>query len=100
MAYIDIYGAATAADSTLKKQTSVAIAKAATDILNESDATENHNQRLSWARRAQADPIGWADKAIWKVLENATIQSAPEAATDSDVQFVVNSIIPWMMKGV
>jgi hypothetical protein len=35
-----------------------------------------------------------------QVLENATIQAAPEAATDNDVQFVVNALInSWIDKG-
>ena len=99
MAYIDIYAAATVADHVLRKQTAVALHKAAVDIINESPSTEEHSQRMSWARKVITDPEGWAAKAIWKVLENATIQAAPAAATDNDVQFVVNSIVNFLSKG-
>lgn len=99
MAYIDIYAAATVADHVLRRQVAVACHKAAVDILNEDPETANHSQRMAWARRVIADPEGWAAKAIWKVLENAVIQAAPTGAIDSDVQFVVNSIVDYLAKG-
>jgi hypothetical protein len=99
VAYTDIYTAATDATHVLRKQTAVALHKAAVDILNESAATEDHPQRMAWARRVMADPVGWAEKAIWKVLEIATIQAEPTAATDSDVQFVVNAAVSSLMRG-
>ena len=98
MAYTDIYNAATVADHVLRKQVAVALAKAAVDIQNEDPATANHSQRLSWARKAADDPVAWAEKAIWIVLENATIQAAPTTTTDSDVQFVVNSAVSSLMR--
>jgi len=100
MAYADIYAAATVAESSLRQKVAVGLYKSAVDILNESPETEDHAQRMAWSRRVVADPVGWAGKAIWKVLENATIQANPEAATDSDVQFVCNSIVPALMKAV
>jgi len=99
MAYSDIYTAATAADHVLRQQVSVAMHKAAVDIINEDPATENHANRLGWARKCteNADgPTSMAARWIWKILENATIQASPETATDNDVQFVVNSIVNTM----
>jgi len=96
MAYTDIYTAATDDTHILRKQVSVAIMKAATDIVNESKGTANHPDRLTWARKVMASnqgPVSEAEVMIWKVLENATIQAAPTTATDSDVQFVVNGLI-------
>ena len=98
MAYTDIYEAATVDNHVLRKRVAVALVKAAVDVMNESPATEDHAQRMAWARRVVADPLGWAAKTIWKVLENATIQAAPLAATDSDVQFVVNSFVNTFSK--
>lgn len=98
MAYVDIYGAATVSDSTLRQKVAVGLYKAAIDVLNEAPETEDHSQRMAWARRVIADPLGWAAKAIWKVLENATIQADPTAATDSDVQFVCNALVASLMK--
>jgi hypothetical protein len=104
MSYIDIYAAATATDSALRKQIAVACSKAALDIFNEASDTANHANRLGWARRVQLTGIGgpaaMADTMIWKVLENATIQANPAAATDSDIQFVVNSILETFANGI
>ncbi len=93
MAYTDIYAAATDAAHVLRKQTAVALHKAAIDVLNESPSTELHKEREFWAVKVARDPVNWAALAIWKVLENATIQANPSGATDSDVQFVVNGLV-------
>ena len=93
MAYTDIYDQAVAAATSLKKKTAVALHKAAVDIINEDAGTALHTDRLTLANRIVSDPVAWADKVIWKVMENATIAADPAAATDSDVQFVTNSMI-------
>ena len=100
MAYTDIYTAAVAEDSVLRKQIAVAMFKAAVDIINEDVSYENHYNRLVWARKILASnsaPITEAEKWIWRVLENATIQANPATATDSDVQFVINSILSYIV---
>jgi hypothetical protein len=99
MAYTDIYTAATDPDHVLRKQVAVAMHDTAVDVINEDPETENHANRLVWARRTTQDnagPVSMAERWIWKVLENATIQSDPTGATDNDVQFVVNSIVNLM----
>jgi len=99
MGYTDIYAAATTEESTLRQQVAVAIHKAAVDVVNESASTENHSDRLSWARkvlRSVEGPITESGAWVWKVLENATIQAAPTAASDNDVQFVINSLVNTM----
>lgn len=96
MAYTDIYAAATDSDHVLRKQVTVACQKAATDILNEAPATENHAQRMQWARkvlRASGGTVAEAERMIWEVLTNASIQANPTGATDNDVQFVVNGLV-------
>lgn len=96
MAYADIHTAATDDASPLRKQVAVAIAKAAADISNEDVGTANHDLRIHWARRVSMSneaPMVEAGVMMWKVLENATLQADPANATDSDVQFVVNSLI-------
>jgi hypothetical protein len=98
MAYTDIYDQAVVADSTLRKQITVALHKAAGDIANESPSTENHSQRLAWARRVFLDTVSWSSKAVWVVMQNATIAANPAAATDNDVQFVVNSNVSNFIK--
>lgn len=99
MAYTDIYTAATDGTHVLRKQVAVAMHSAAVDVINEDEATENHSNRLVWARRVtqgNSGPLDMAERWIWKVLENATIQASPDTATDNDVQFVVNSIVNVM----
>jgi hypothetical protein len=101
MAYVDIYTAATAEDAVLRKQVAVGFFKAAVDIINEDPATANHYNRLAWARRvtdSNSGPMTEAARWIWKVLENVTIQAAPNEATDNDVQFVINSIIGYIVQ--
>lgn len=96
MAYTDIYTAATDAASTLRQKVAVAIHTAAVAIINEDPGTQNHAQRLRWARQVVDTPSGPVVQAaahIWEVLENAVIAADPAAATDSDVQFTVNSLI-------
>jgi len=100
MAYTDIYDAAVVADSTLRKKITVAVQKAATDIVNEDPQTAQHSQRLAWARAVLRDPVVWSGKVVWVILQNPTIAAAPASATDNDVQFVVNSnvnaFIQWL----
>ena len=99
MAYTDIYTAATDDTHVLRKQVSVAIHKAAVDVINEDSGTDNHANRITWARKVTSSnmsPVTEAERWIWKVLENATIQAAPTTSTDNDVQFVVNSIVNQM----
>jgi hypothetical protein len=96
MSYAAIYTAATDAEGPLRKQVAVAIHKAAVDVRGEDPQTANHTQRRAWSRLVLESPGGparMAETMIWAVLENATIQAAPTTATDSDVQFVVNSLI-------
>jgi hypothetical protein len=100
MAYTDIYTAATDAAHILRKQVAIGLYKAAIDIMNESASTADHAQRVAWSRRVISDPLGWSEKAIWKVLENPTIKASPTTALDSDVQFVCNSLVSSLMKAI
>ncbi len=76
---------------TLKKQITVAVLKAAYDILNESVETPNHAARVAWATRTLDDPHLAALNLSAGVVMNPTVQSG--VYTDSDVQYVVNSIV-------
>ena len=96
--YTDIHDAATDPAHVLRKQVATALFKTAGDVMNESDATEDHPQRLAWARRVIADPVSWAEATIWLVLQNATIQAAPTTSTDDAVQFVTNGLVSSLMK--
>jgi hypothetical protein len=94
MAYTNIYNLRYNTTSVLKAKVTVALAKAAFDILNEDPATNNHAQRIKWARRTlTSDTRLIADEVMWAVLSNATIAAAGDAALDTDVQFVVNGLV-------
>lgn len=100
MAYTDIYTAATNEASTLRQKIAVAMFKAAVDIVNEDPSYDNHYNRLVWARKVLANnsaPVTEAERWIWRVLENTTIQADPANAVDNDVQFVVNSILSYIV---
>lgn len=92
MAYADIYNAAT--DANWQGRCQVALWKAAHDILAEDPGTPDHERRHDWAVSALRDQLTITPKQIaMQVLRNATIAANPGAATDSDIQFQVNSIL-------
>jgi hypothetical protein len=101
MAYVDIYAAATDSDSVLVKQITVAMFKSAANIINEDPLTENHANRIGWARKVTDSPaalLADASRWSWKVLENATIQTNPTTSPDNDIQFVVDSILHYIVQ--
>ena len=75
----------------LKARVTAAIAKAAQDIINEAPDTASHAARLVWAKESLLHADDAAEKMMWAVVGNASIQATGEACTDNDVQFVVNS---------
>lgn len=80
----------------LHKKVARAIDKAARDVIAEDPGTANHAQRLRWAEamRADVDKIREeAHRVMPLVLDNPTVSSAGNTATDNDVQFVVNSLV-------
>lgn len=86
-------------DGDLWRKAEVACFKAACDILNESGGTTNHANRLVWAHATLLDPAASAAEMKYSILQNATIQSAGDASTDNDVQFVVNGLIDSFATG-
>jgi len=85
---------------TLRPRVAVACVRAAQDILNESPATTDHAKRVAWANSSMSNADGMADRMMWGLIGNSTIQSLGDAATDNDIQFVVNSLIGIYMGGV
>lgn len=71
----------------------VALTKAASDVMVEADTTSLHKARLRWAEKVFPTPEVMYNLMIWRVLQNPTIQTNGEASADSDIQFVVNSLI-------
>ena len=82
-------------DSIFQKRIRFAILRAAYDIRNEAPLTLNHIARFNWAFKVLegTQPIDYGRVAIGVVL-NPAIGAAGAAATDADIQFQVNSIVP------
>lgn len=83
--------------SSLRNRVVVALAAAAEDVRNEAAATTHHAERFTWATdvvlASSNGPETEAKRLMWMFLQNATIQSVGEAATDSDIQFTVNGLV-------
>jgi hypothetical protein len=93
MSYAAIFTAAS--DEAFQGRCLVATWTAAQNILNEDPGTQNYEQRRGWAFGVLAgtNRITAYQLAV-QVLRNPTIAGNPTAASDSDIQFQVNSIIP------
>lgn len=90
MALTDIHNLINGAPE-LRQRFQAARVEAAWDVLNESEATENHVNRLAWAESILDDYNAHAQREYTRFLSNATIQSSGTASTDNDIQYVVNS---------
>jgi len=99
MAYVDEYALFSDTTNDLHKKVARAIDVAARDVINEDPGTANHAARYKWACsvRLSVDNITTeAHKYILSVLDNATVAAAGNAATDNDVQFVINGLVDTM----
>jgi hypothetical protein len=76
---------------SLRSRVMAAIAKASQDIINEAPETPSHAARLIWAKESLLNADSAAEKMMWAVVGNASIQATGENCTDNDVKFVVNS---------
>jgi hypothetical protein len=93
MALIDIYNAAN--NATFQGRCLVAAWTAAQAIVNESPDTPGHVNRLDWATRVLQDRANITPRQLAvQVLRNPTIAQSPDTATDGDLQFQVNSVLP------
>ena len=100
MAYADTYDVAVNAAHVFRKQIAGALHSIAVDILNESDATEDHARRLTWARTvtASADgPVNEAAKWVWLMLTNATFAANPTTAEDGAVKTIAVSFLATIL---
>jgi len=85
--------------SALRNRLAVALAAAAEAVRNEAASTANHAERFEWAvslLSSARQPEAEAERAMWIFLQNATIQTAGEDATDNDIQFVSNGLVDFL----
>jgi hypothetical protein len=96
MALIDNFGLVMNGGEILARFTA-AVWQAAVDIVNEAPATQNHAERIAWAKRAVlVDGKAQHYAALilrMAVCENTTLQTLGNDVTDSDIQFIVNSYV-------
>ncbi len=89
------------ASDVLRNRIAAACWNAAEQVRNEDAATDNHTDRLAWARRVFTDPGDGPEvlRVFRAVLMNPTVQSAGEAATDEDIQSAVTGLVDLFATG-
>lgn len=92
--YLELYGLQ--GDGDLHNRIAVAVVVSADTIRSEAEGAANHANRLVWAGNAFADPRAMAKRAFWAVLAAnksasvSNIQSATDAAIQTNVDAVVD----------
>jgi len=75
------------------KQVAGACMTAAIDITNEDAGTPNHADRLVWAVSVRDNAKGMAKSMLVNVVKDATIAADVNAASDAQVQSVVDGLV-------
>lgn len=78
---------------TLRNKIVAAVIKAAQDVLNEDPATNKHQERKKWAKKAMNDPFDAAGKIHAQVCLVEAIAVAGDNASDADITNAVNGNI-------
>jgi hypothetical protein len=89
---IQIYNARRS--NELKARTESALLVASGDVQNEDPGITNHAERLAMANACLSNEAYLQEclnLTMYSVATNANIAADPDAATDNDIQFVVNS---------
>lgn len=91
--YEQIYIAAN--DAAFQGRCMVAMWHAANDIVNDTGKLKGHGD---WANRVLQDKATVTPRQLaMQVLRNASIAANPVVASDDDIQFQVNSILPSLI---
>lgn len=74
-------------DPILRDKVRAAVVIAAKNVSFESAATENHANRLKWAKSALSDPNGWAEKFTRFIVgvKSSETLSAIQGLSDTDI---------------
>lgn len=89
------------ANTALLNKVRVAVVVAATTIMTEATATDNHQNRLKWAKEVFGDPAQAGSRMMWPVLAQnrvATLASIV-GADDATVQTAVNNAVNVFAQG-
>lgn len=79
----------------------VAVVVAATNIMTEEDTTDNHANRMLWAKTVFSDPAAAGLKMMWPVLAQNRVLTLSQitGAADVDVQSAVDSAVNVFAQG-
>jgi len=92
--YEELYGLKN--NSDLNNKVEVAISKSAYDISNEDPATDNHANRLIWAKEALGNPESKRQEMLWALLaanssaDIGVILGAADTVIQSAISDVIN----------
>ncbi|MBA3588194.1 hypothetical protein [Methylibium sp.] len=83
------------ADATLRQRVAAACVVAAEAIRVEPGATNDHANRLLWAKKVFASPTIAADSMVWAVLaqNKAATKAQILSATDASLQTAVDAAV-------
>ncbi len=84
-----------ATSSTLKNKVIVACVNSAQTVFSELVSVTNHAERLTWANKVLADPTLQAERMMWGVCLNPSVQTSGEAITDAALQTVVDNLVTF-----
>jgi hypothetical protein len=88
---IDVYNNRVG-NTMLRNRTQAALSILCWTIFGEAANTADHAARLAWAKVAITSMESYTDQMFWGICGNAAIQAADFAASDGDIQYVVNTI--------
>ena len=100
MGFAATYDVAVDADHVFRKQVAGALHSIAVDIIGEDIATDDHERRITWARKvtsAAEGPVTEAAKWIWLMLTNGTFAADPTTADDGAVKTIAISFLPTIL---
>jgi hypothetical protein len=82
-----------ATDSVLKNKVIVSCVTSAQTIFNEAVGVTNHAERLVWANKVLANPTNEAQRMLWGVCLNSTVQTSGAGIADASLQTVVDGLV-------
>lgn len=101
MSYASTYDVAVDPDHVFRKQVAGALHSIAVDVVSEDPATENHAERLTWARsvlNSNDGPVVESGRWIWLMLTNSTFAADPLNADDGAVKTVASGHLNTMLQ--
>jgi len=97
MATLEQINALIVGNPALRQRFLAARAKAAWDVLNESEGYLDHANRLLWANSVLDSYEAHSQEEYMRFCSNTTIQGSGNDSTDNDIIYTVNTMLPaWV----